>query len=149
MLTFCKIVSGSLYIDPFNIFIENSERMDKSIWNQDLRTFNDYRWKPCYHQVLCGVYASIYTSLCRWSGFFSHILAMRHLHTEPTHSPYQLWSIWHHVAFYLVLTLMLRKDVPGIQNSSVKALLSFTFSPFLACYHHIILCNTMLIHVQF
>lgn len=148
MFTFCKIVSGSLY-RHFQYLYWKFRKNGQVHVRWRLRAFNDYRWKSCYHQVLCGVYASIYTSLCRRSSFFSHIFAMIHLHTEPTHSPYQLWSIWHHAAFYLVLTLMLRKDIPGIQNSSAKALLSFTFSPFIACCHHIILCSATLIHIKF
>lgn len=92
-----------------------------------LGEFNDYRWESCNHHVLCGVCASIYTSLCRWSGLFSHTLAMIHLHTEPTHSPYQLQSIWHYLPLYLMLTLMLRRDIPGIQKR-------ITFFQFLFLY---------------
>lgn len=140
VLAFCRIVS--VYTGIFN-------RDGQIPLKSGLRAFNDYRWESCYHQVLCGVYGSIYTSLCRRSGVFSHTLAMIHLHTEPTHSPYQLWSIWHIVALYLMLTLMLRKDIPGIENSSIKALLSFSFSPLLACCHHSILHNTTVIYTKY
>lgn len=112
-----------------------------------LRALNDYRWESRY-QILYGVYASIYNSLCRRSGLFSQTLAMMHLHTEPTHSPYQLWSIWHYVALYLMLTLISRKGILGIQNSRVKALLSFSFSPLLSHCHHIILCNTTIMYIK-
>lgn len=113
-----------------------------------LRAFNDYRRESRCHQILYGVYASIYTSLCRRSGLFSQTLAMMHLHTEPTHSPSQLWSIWYYAALYLMLTLILRKGIPGIQNSSVKTLLSFSFSPLLSHCHHIILCNTTIMYIK-
>lgn len=148
VLAFCRIVSDSLY-RHFRYLYYKFRKDGQMHFKSGLRAFNDYRWEPCYHQVLCGVYASIYTSLCRRSGLFSHTLAVIHLHTEPTHSPYQLWSIWHHVALYLMLTLMLRKDISGIQNSSVKALLSFSFSLLLICSHHIILCSTALIYIKF
>lgn len=134
-------------IEASSISLPKKIRRDGQIHlKSGLGEFNDYRWESCYHQVLWGVCASIYTSLCRRCGLLSHTLAMIHLHTEPTHSPYQLWSIWHHAALYLMLTLMLRKDIPGIQNSSVKALLLFSFSPFLACCHHIIVCHTTLLY---